>query len=165
MDAGAASDRTEGTLNGGDGSMDILVVGGDASLADTTSGEAVRASNFEGLAVRPGTAATVSLTAAATGSILVAGSVTGDTLVGGAAKDTFVITKGVGAVTITGFGTTAGPTADVLVLKGFDASAKLTRGTTTSTQLLLDGNVIATVGDEAAAAITSAPSTFVVRQP
>ena len=161
IDAGAG--QTAGTLNGGDGSKDILVVGGDANLADA-SGEAIRASNFEGLAVRMGTAAAVTLTAAASGSTLVAGTAAGDTLVGAAGKDTFVITKGVGAVTITGFGTTAGST-DVLVLKGYAASAKLTRGTTNSTQLLLDGKAIATVGDEAAAAIVNAPSTFVVREP
>ncbi|MYB26728.1 MAG: calcium-binding protein [Candidatus Dadabacteria bacterium] len=159
IDAGAG--QSEGTLNGGDG-MDILVVGAASSLADG-SGDAARASNFEGLAVRAGTTTAVSLTAAASGSTLVAGSPAGDTLVGGAGKDTFVITKGVGAVTITGFGTTAGST-DILVLKGYAASASLTRGTTNSTQLLLGGNVIATVGDEAAAAIVSAPSTFVVRQ-
>ena len=155
IDGGAGTD----VLDGGEG-MDTLIVGADASLAaDPPPGM-----NFEGLAVRMGTTAAVSLTAHASGSTLVAGTVAGDTLVGAAGKDTFVITKGVGAVTITGFGTIAGST-DTLVLKGFAASAKLTRGTTNSTQLLLDGNAIATVGDEAAAAIVSAPSMFVVRQP
>lgn len=162
IDAGAG--QTAGTLDGGDG-MDTLIVGEDANLADAdNAGEAARAANFEGLAVRAMTEGPVSLTAAASGSTLVAGSVTsGDTLVGGDGKDTFVISKGVAAITITGFGTAA-DARDRLVLKGYAADAKLTRGVSNSTQLLLDGAVIATVGDEAAAAIVSAPSTFVVRQ-
>ena len=154
----------EATLNGGEG-MDILVVGEDTDLsASPPTGGAANATNFEGLAVRAGTTAAVTLTASDSGNTLAAGSTGTNTLVGGDGKDTFVISKGVGAVTITNFGTTPG-SRDLLVLRGFALDAKLTRGVSDGTQLLLDGNLLATVGNEAAAAITSAPSTYVVRMP
>ena len=136
---------------------DTLIVGESASLAAGATITGVTVTSIENLAVRAG-AENASLTAGPTGSVLTAGGGT-STLTGGAGSDTYVITKDIGTVTINGFGTITGST-DIIHVKGFPANSKVTRGVTSS-QLLVNGNLAVTVGDEAAAAITSALGTFV----